>query len=93
MIEDGKGYPLGLKGKDLPIETQIISLADAYDAMTSDRVYRTKMDLSQAIEQLEKGKNTQFDENIVTVFIKLLEDFPKMKEELADTYAPQIEMV
>jgi len=90
---DGRGYPHGLIGDQIPLLARIISVADAFDAMTSDRVYRTKMDLSQAIEQLEKGKNAQFDENIVGVFVKLLEDFPKMKEELANTYAPQIEMV
>jgi len=90
---DGRGYPHGLKGEEIPFLARIISVADAFDAMTSDRVYRTKMDLSQAIEQLEKGKNTQFDEYIVEVFVKLLENFPKMKEELASTYAPQIEMV
>jgi len=90
---DGRGYPHGLVGEDIPLLARIISVADAFDAMTSDRVYRTKMDLSQAIEQLERGKNAQFDEKIVEVFIKLLEEFPKMKEELANTYAPQIEMV
>ncbi len=90
---DGRGYPHGLKGDEIPLLARIISVADAFDAMTSDRVYRTKMDLSQAIEQLEKGKGTQFDEKVVDVFEKLLEDFPKMKEELASTYAPQIEMI
>lgn len=90
---DGRGYPYGLKGEEIPFLARIISVADAFDAMTSDRVYRTKMDLSQAIEQIENGKNTQFDEKIAETFIKLLEDFPKMKEELKDTYAPQIEMV
>ena len=90
---DGRGYPHGLAGDEIPFLARIISVADAFDAMTSDRVYRTKMDLAQAIEQLEKGKNAQFDEHIVDVFVKLLEKFPKMKEELAGTYAPQIEMV
>ncbi len=90
---DGKGYPHGLSGDEIPLLARIISVADAFDAMTSDRVYRTKMDLSQAIEQLEKGKNTQFDEKIVDVFVKLLENFSEMKEELADTYAPQIERI
>ena len=90
---DGRGYPHGLSGEEIPFLARIISVADAFDAMTSDRVYRTKMDLAQAIEQLEKGKNTQFDEKVVVAFIELLEDFEKMKEELSDTYAPQIELV
>ena len=90
---DGKGYPHGLKGDEIPLLARIISVADAFDAMTSDRVYRTKMDLSVAIEQLERGKNAQFDAKVVDVFVELLKDYPKMKEELASTYAPQIEMV
>ena len=90
---DGKGYPHGLKGDEIPLLARIISVADAFDAMTSDRVYRTKMDLSQAIEQLERGKDAQFDAKVVDVFVELLKDYPKMKEELASTYAPQIEMV
>lgn len=90
---DGRGYPHGLKGNEIPLLARIISVADAFDAMTSDRVYRTKMDLEQAIEQLEKGKNAQFDENVVEAFKELLKDFTKMKEELEDTYIPQIEMV
>lgn len=89
---DGRGYPHGLTGDEIPQLAKIISVADAFDAMTSDRVYRTKMDLNHAIEQLEKGKNTQFDERVVDTFVELLNDFPKMKSEIEDTYA-QLEKV
>ena len=62
--------------------------------MTSDRVYRTKMELSQAIEQLESGKNTQFDEKAVDVFLKLLDtEYDNMQKEIAHTYASALETV
>ena len=85
---DGRGYPHGLKGEEIPLLARIISVSDAFDAMTSDRVYRTKMGLSQAIEQLEKGKSTQFDENVVDAFLKLLDtDYENMQKDIAHTYA------
>lgn len=65
---DGKGYPLGLKGEELPIETQIISLADAYDAMTSDRPYRKAMSHKAAIEEIKNCSNTQFNPELVDLF-------------------------
>ena len=60
--------------------------------MTSDRIYRTKMDLDRAIEQLIQGKNTQFDGQIVDVFLKCLDEYDIMQAELADTYAKISEM-
>lgn len=91
---DGRGYPHGLVGEEIPLLARIISVADAFDAMTSDRVYRTKMELSQAIEQLERGKNTQFDEKVVDIFLKLLDtEYENMQKEIAHTYASALETV
>lgn len=84
---DGRGYPEGLAGEDIPLLARIISVADAFDAMTSDRIYRTKMDIDRAKEQLIQGKDTQFDGRIVDVFLKCLENYDIMQLELADTYA------
>lgn len=84
---DGRGYPEGLAGEEIPLLARIISVADAFDAMTSDRIYRTKMDLDRAIDQLIQGKNAQFDGNIVDVFLKCLDEYDIMQAELADTYA------
>lgn len=67
---DGKGYPKGLKGKEIPLMSRILSVADAYDAMTSSRSYRNKMDEEIAIEELRKNVNIQFDPEIVSVFIE-----------------------
>jgi len=84
---DGRGYPEGLAGENIPLLARIVSVADAFDAMTSDRIYRTKMELDRAIEQLVQGKNTQFDGKIVDVFLKCLEKYDIMQIEIADTYA------
>jgi HD-GYP domain-containing protein (c-di-GMP phosphodiesterase class II) len=66
---DGKGYPEGLVGDEIPLIGKIISLADAFDAMTSRRVYRDAMDIDHAISQIEEGIGTQFDEKAAKVFL------------------------
>lgn len=58
---DGRGYPYGLKGEDIPIEGRLIAVADTFDAMTSHRPYRRGLNPEIAIEEIEKGKGTQFD--------------------------------
>lgn len=83
---DGKGYPEGLIGDDIPYLARVLSVVDAFDAMTSNRVYRTKLSLDEAKAQLLSGKGTQFDEHIVDVFIKLLDDFDNMQKDLAYTF-------
>ncbi len=70
---DGTGYPEGLKKDSIPFMARIISVADAFDAMMSDRQYRSKLELNDAVQQLKNGAGSQFDENIVNMFIKLLE--------------------
>ena len=66
---DGSGYPNGLKEEAIPLEARIIAVADAYDAMTSERSYRVALSKEKAIEELRKGSGTHFDPEIVTVFI------------------------
>ena len=67
---DGKGYPLGLKGNELSLESQIIALSDAYDAMTSDRPYRKAMSHEEAINEIKKCADTQFNPELVKVIEK-----------------------
>lgn len=69
---NGKGYPLELKGEHIPIECRIISIIDAYDAMTNERHYRKTMSQKEAIEELKKGMGTQFDPLLVSEFIRTL---------------------
>jgi len=67
---DGKGYPDGLKGEEIPILAKIVAVADTYDAMTTDRPYRKAMEKEAAIEELKRCSGTQFDKGVVEAFIQ-----------------------
>ena len=69
---DGSGYPERLGGADIPLGSRIILVADAYDAMTSDRVYSARVSHEQAVDELERCAGTQFDPEIVSVFVSEL---------------------
>ncbi|NLM28316.1 MAG: DUF3369 domain-containing protein [Clostridiaceae bacterium] len=83
---DGKGYPDGLKGDEIPFLARIVSVADAFDAMMSDRRYRSKLDLNTAIQQLKEGAGTQFDADVVNVFVKMLENYSDIEKEFAASF-------
>jgi len=68
---DGKGYPEGLAGADIPLLSRILAVADSFDAMTNNRPYRQAMSVEIAITELDKNRNTQFDDQIVNVFLKI----------------------
>ena len=68
---NGKGYPEGLKGKKIPLISAIIAVADAYDAMTSDRPYRKALSPQKAKEEIKKNKGTQFHPQVVDAFLKV----------------------
>ncbi len=72
---DGKGYPDGLAGEAIPLECRILAVADAFDAMTSSRPYRTAMALEKSLHILQEGVGTQWDPHVVEVFLQAL---PKM---------------
>jgi len=67
---DGKGYPDGLAGKEIPLLARIIALVDSYDAMTSDRPYRAELDFHNVQEEIVKNSGVQFDPEIVSIFAK-----------------------
>lgn len=71
---DGRGYVHGLKGEEIPLNARIIGIADAFDAMTANRVYRKKLDIGYVLEELKKGKGTQFDPKLVDILFALIED-------------------
>jgi diguanylate cyclase (GGDEF)-like protein/putative nucleotidyltransferase with HDIG domain len=73
---DGRGYPDGLAGDAIPLDARIIFVADAYDAMTSDRIYRPRLSRRQALAELERCAGSQFDPEIVAVFAEELELAP-----------------
>lgn len=69
---DGNGYPIGLKGEDIPLLARILSVADSFDAMTNNRPYRPSMPKKEAVQELVASKNTQFDPDVVDAYIKIL---------------------
>lgn len=70
---DGKGYPSGLMGEDIPLVARIIAVADAYDAMSSNRCYRAQLDNEKIVEQLVLNKGKQFDSELVDIFLECIE--------------------
>jgi energy-coupling factor transport system substrate-specific component len=70
---DGRGYTHGLKGEEIPLNARIIGIADAFDAMTANRVYRKKLDFDKVLEELKKGRGTQFDPKLVDIMLELIE--------------------
>jgi HD-GYP domain-containing protein (c-di-GMP phosphodiesterase class II) len=78
---DGKGYPAGLKGSDIPLVSRIICTIDAYDAMVSNRCYRPGLSHEEAIRRLIQSSGTQFDSEVVQAFIPIAE------QESADVFA------
>lgn len=86
---DGRGYPFGLKGEEIPLCARIIGVADTYDAMTSDRIYRAKIPREKVIAEFEQCAGTQFDPQIAAVFVAMLKDgFHIPKESCKDLDLP-----
>ena len=78
---DGRGYPSGLKGEEIPLLARIAAVADTFDAMTSKRSYRDALDLQYVKDEIQRCKGTQFDPQIADIFLNILEkDFYKIKE-------------
>ena len=71
---DGRGYPAGLKGTDISEEARIVAIADAFDAMSSNRIYRNACEPEYIKRELEEGRGTQFDPEYAEVFLKLLDE-------------------
>ncbi|HUS91863.1 MAG TPA: HD domain-containing phosphohydrolase [Phycisphaerae bacterium] len=86
---DGRGYPQGLQGGDVPLEARIIGLADCFDAMTSDRIYRKALPLEMVIGEIREHAGTQFDPKVVEQFLSLdLEAFLEELRRPASTVFP-----
>ncbi|QXM06842.1 HD-GYP domain-containing protein [Crassaminicella indica] len=68
---DGKGYPLGLREREIPYKVRLFSICDAYEAMTGDRPYKVALSKQEALERLRLGAGSQFDQELVGLFIRL----------------------
>ena len=76
---DGTGYPSGLKGEDIPAEARIISVADAYDAMSSERSYRPRFTQEKIVEEIKQGMGTQFDPTYAQIMLDIIEEDKEFK--------------
>lgn len=85
---DGRGYPQGLKGEEIPISGRIIALADTYDAMTSTRSYRKALTHDTAIAEIQRCAGTQFDPILAELFIKCQDEIKAAKED-PEVYYPK----
>lgn len=87
---DGGGYPRGLIGQNIPLVGRVVSIADAYDAMTSDRAYRRALSHEVAIGEIERCAGTQFDPELADAFVKLIEAWrTQMRERGHDSLIPR----
>ena len=83
---DGSGYPRGLRGEQIHLGARVFAVADAFDAITSDRPYRAAQSMSSARREIEKHAGTQFDPHVVNVFLSIpLEFWTKLREQISDT--------
>ncbi len=78
---DGNGYPDGLKGEDIPMLSRIIAVADAFDAMTSDRPYRKAKTREEALSRIKKDAGAQFDKRVAEAFEQVLNNMPETEAE------------
>jgi putative two-component system response regulator len=87
---NGSGYPQGLKGEEIPLCGRLMALADAYDALISQRVYKPPLTHEEAVRIIIKDKGTHFDPDIVEAFLSVSEEFRKIAREHADSEKPHV---
>ena len=83
---DGRGYPSGLKGEEIPYIARIAAVADTFDAMTSKRSYRDALDLQVVKDEIKRCEGTQFDPEIAEVFLEILNNEYESIKEIQDKY-------
>ncbi len=82
---DGTGYPRGLRGDEIPFEGRVAAIADVFDALTTDRVYRKAFHLMEALEVLRQGRGTHFDAEMLDTFFDSLDEILRVKDEFDDS--------
>lgn len=81
---DGSGYPQGLAGEQIPLSARLLAIADVYDALISERVYRAGLPHDQAVATIFQGRASQFDPDMVDAFIEIQDDFHTIAERFTD---------
>ena len=87
---DGSGYPNALSGDKIPLGARIITIADSYDTITSDRSYKKGRTADQALSELERCANSQFDAHLVEAFVRAMRQLPNPIIEVASLIARNI---
>ena len=87
---DGRGYPRGLKGTEIPVGARVFAVVDAYDAMTSRRPYREALSQEDALEEIMRNSATQFDPDVVTVFLKMVRTNPDGFRDDGEEYGTRV---
>lgn len=90
---DGSGYPSGLSGEDIPLAARIVALADVFDALTSDRPYRSAWSCDKTREHIIEGSGSHFDPMLVDVFIDRFEDFRRIQQVFSEASTPVFQYV
>lgn len=90
---DGKGYPNGLAGEDIPEVARIIGVADTYDAMTSNRSYREQMSQEKVRSEIERGKGTQFDPKIADIMLQMIDEDREYQLRQKDEFTRKIMVI
>lgn len=75
---NGSGYPHGISGENIPLPSRILAIADTYDAMTQDRVYRTAVGKEMALEEIRQNTGSRFDPAVAAVFFQVIENAPSV---------------
>lgn len=81
MEWNGKGYPLGLKGEEIPLSARIMAVADVFDALVSRRSYKAPFPIEKAIDIIRSDAGTHFDANVVKAFLDAEDEIRKVAEE------------
>jgi response regulator RpfG family c-di-GMP phosphodiesterase len=81
---DGHGYPRGLEGSAIPVEGRIVAVGDVFDALTSTRVYRARLEMPEALELVKAGRGTQFDPDVVDAFVSRWDEVVGIHADLRD---------
>ncbi|UTA48539.1 response regulator [Simiduia sp. 21SJ11W-1] len=84
---DGKGYPAGLKGEEIPLYTRIVSVCDVFDALTSNRPYKAAWPVSRALEYLQENSGSQFDPQVVEEFVSIIDQVLAIRQQFPDQKA------
>ncbi|TGK41510.1 response regulator [Leptospira andrefontaineae] len=84
---DGSGYPNGIKGDTIPLEARIVTIADVFDALTTERPYKKAWSIEDAVNHIRKGAGSHFDPGLVPIFLNLMPDLLAIRERWAETPA------